>query len=161
MIWDRGFGGSNVADFWARPSYKYILLDLLLEEISKIMGPPCRPAKILQKWEISLKNWKKCLFLILGGQNRLPVEVPDVFLVCHEVLLLTNMDHPRKKFLTRRTSFLPKINNRTCQFLNFFRQKNLIFEVVAEISGNMMRTIYPRNVRRRGFSKFHASFVEL
>ena len=35
------------------------------------------------------------------------------------------------------------MNNRKCQFLHFFRQKNLIFEVVAEISGNMMSNIYP------------------
>ena len=43
------FGVSNVADFWVRPSDRYILLDLLLEEISGIREPPWVRAKILQK----------------------------------------------------------------------------------------------------------------
>ncbi len=94
----------------------------------------------LQKYskneKFSLKNWKKSLFRSweVKIDSQWAGEVPDVFLVCHEVLFLTNVNHPRKKFLTRRTSFPPKMNNRKCQFLHFFRQKNLIFEVVAEIS---------------------------
>ena len=39
-FWSRGFRGSNVADFWVRPSHRSILLDLLLVEISEVRGPP-------------------------------------------------------------------------------------------------------------------------
>ena len=70
-IWDRGFGGSNVADFWVRPSDRYILLNLLLEEISGIRGPPADLQKYSKNEKFSLKNWKKCIFSILGGPNRL------------------------------------------------------------------------------------------
>ena len=57
----------------------------------------------------------------------------------------------------------------------FKNEKNLIFlrkkfsilklllkfriEAVAEISGNMMGTLHPRNVRRRGFMKFYNIFA--
>ena len=135
-FWDRGFGGSNVADFWVRPSDRYILLDLLLEEISGIRGLPCRPAKILQKWEIFIKKLENAFFrsweVKIDSQGA--GEVSDVFLVCHGVLLLTNVDHPREIFLTRRTPFPSKSSSQKRQFLHFFRQKNLIFEIVAEIS---------------------------
>ena len=61
-------------------------------------------------------------------------EVPDVFLGCHGVLLLTNVDHPRKKFLTRRTPIIEKIDPRNPRKWCFFSKKNLIFVSVAGIS---------------------------
>ena len=96
-------------------------------------------------------------------------DVSDVFLVCHGVLLLTNVDHPRKKILTRRT---PSFSNRALKNFNFciFFSKKIYFlkllpkfltENVAEIFGNMMGTLHPRNIRRRGFMKFYVLFVKL
>ena len=92
-------------------------------------GLPADLQKYSKNEKFSLKNLKKCLFSILGGQNRLPVgwEVPDVFLVCHEVLLLTNVDHPRKKFLTRRTPFSSKLGSQKRKFLHFFSPKKSNF----------------------------------
>jgi len=46
---NRGFWGSNVADFLVRPSDRSILLDLLLEEISGIWGPSWLPMKKPEK----------------------------------------------------------------------------------------------------------------
>jgi hypothetical protein len=92
-------------------------------------------------------------------------EVSDVFLVCHGVLLVTNMDHPRKKFLTRRTTFLFKSSSQKRKFLHFFLQKiyflKFLTENVVEIFGNMMGTLHPRNIRRRGFMKFYVLLVKL
>jgi len=120
-----------------RLSYRYICsLTCCWKQFLVSRGLSADLQKYSKNEKFSLKNWKKCLFSILRGQNRpqWAGEVPDVFLVCHEVLLLTNVDHLRKKFLTRRIPFPPKMNNRICQFLYFFRQKNLIFEVAADIS---------------------------
>ena len=62
-------------------------------------------------------------------------EVSFDFLVCHGVLLLTDGDHARKKFLTRRTPFPAKMTLQKCQFWHFFWKKILKFQNVAEISG--------------------------
>ena len=99
-------------------------------------GLPADLQKYSKNEKFSLKNWKKAFFrsweVKIDSQGA--GEVSDVFLVCHGVLLLTNVDHPRKKFLTRRTPFPSKSSSQKRQFLHFFRQKNLIFEIVAEIS---------------------------
>ena len=100
-------------------------------------GLPTDLQKYSKNEKFSFKNWKKCLFFRsweVKIDSQWAREVLDVFLVRHNVLLLANVDHHRKKYLTRRNPFSPKMNNRKCQFLQFFRQKNLIFEVVAEIS---------------------------
>jgi hypothetical protein len=35
QAWNRGFRGSNFADFWVRPSHMSIMLDSLLKTISE------------------------------------------------------------------------------------------------------------------------------
>ena len=40
----------------------------------------------------------------------------------------------QKKFLTRCTPFIAKMRNRKCRFWRKIQKKNLIFEIVAEIS---------------------------
>ena len=61
-FWGRGFGGSNVADFWARTSYRPILPDLLLAEISETWGP---------LWVILGKERKKRILHPKSVQNRI------------------------------------------------------------------------------------------
>ena len=65
-FWGRGFGGSNVADFWVSTSYMLILLDLLLTEISETWGPlRVLPGKSL-KSAIFVRKWFKIIFFDSG-----------------------------------------------------------------------------------------------
>ena len=72
-LWDRGFGGSNVADFWVRLSYRYICsLTCCWKQFLVSRGLSADLQKYSKNEKFSLKNWKKCIFSILGGPNRLP-----------------------------------------------------------------------------------------
>ena len=57
--------------FWWS-SDRFILLDLLLEEISGTWGPPGCLQKRLKNEKFSIKQLIKWLFSILGDQNRVP-----------------------------------------------------------------------------------------
>ena len=56
----------------------------------------------------------------------------DVFLVCHGVLVLTDRDHVRQKFLTRRTPLIEKITPRYPQFLRFLNSNRVCLSNEAE-----------------------------
>ena len=58
-----------------------------------------------------------------------------------------------------KMSILAKNLEEKIEFLKVLPK--LVPESVAEIFGNMMGTPHPRNVRRRGFSKFHVLFAKL
>ena len=97
---------------------------------------PAALQKYSKNEKFSLKNWKKCIFSILGGQNRLPEGWRGLGRLFGLPWGFTpnQYESPRKKFLTRRTPFPSKLSSQKRQFLHFFRQKNQIFEIVAKIS---------------------------
>ena len=69
---DRGFEGSNVADFWVRPSHRSILVDLLLATILGTWETSYEPTKKLRKMlYLSSKKPQMGTFSILRDENRL------------------------------------------------------------------------------------------
>ena len=56
------------------------------------------------------------------------LEVPGVFLVCHGVLVLTDGDRVRKKFLTGRTPLVEKIAPRNHHFWRFSNSKSSLLK---------------------------------
>ena len=134
-------------------------------------GLPADLQKYSKNEKFSLKNWKNYFFrsweVKIDSQGA--GKVSDVFLVCHGVLLLTIVDHPRKNLWPGAPPSFPNWALKNVNFRIFSAKKiyflkslpTFLTENVAEIFGNMMGTLHPRNIRRRGFMKFHVLFVKL
>merc|ERR1711969_459975 len=100
-------------------------------------GLPGDLQKYSKNEKFSLKKWKKCLFSILGDQNRPPGGWGGLGRLFGLPWGFTpdQCGSPEKKISDQAHPLPVQIElSKSSIFAFFFRQKNLIFEIVAEIS---------------------------
>ena len=114
--------------FWCAPQIGLFCSTCCWKKFLASGDPPGCLWKNLKNEKFSLKKWKSDFFRFweIKIDSQRAGEVPFDFLVCHGVLLLIDVYHPRKKFLTRRTPIIENIAPRNPRKWRFSDWKSRI-----------------------------------